>query len=94
MYVSTLFVTLPSTTADSPLHPCDAMTMRSQPPVRGRCNDGFIGLHVFHLNRLAGHTGLLGRIGHAICSVFFDFSGIFDEGFCCAGPRADPFFGR
>src|SRR5215831_2642124 len=47
-------------------------------PVRGRCNDGFIGLHVFHLNRIAGHTGLLGRIGHVtqhgrcvflICSV-------------------------
>ena len=29
--VKTLFVTLPSTTADSPPRPCDAMTMRSQP---------------------------------------------------------------
>src|SRR5262249_32400527 len=29
--VRTLFVTLPSTTADSPPRPCDAMTMRSQP---------------------------------------------------------------
>src|SRR6516164_10388183 len=48
-------------------------------PVRGRCNDGFIGLHVLHMNRIAGHTGLLGRIGRAIqharsvsliCSVY------------------------
>src|SRR5262249_38277877 len=29
--VRTLFVTLPSTTAESPLRPCDDMTMRSQP---------------------------------------------------------------
>jgi hypothetical protein len=29
--VRTLFVTLPSTTADSPPRPCDAMAMRSQP---------------------------------------------------------------
>src|SRR5262245_23854577 len=29
--VSTLFVTLPSTTAASPPRPCDPMTMRSQP---------------------------------------------------------------
>jgi len=29
--VRTLFVTLPSTTAESPPRPCDAMTMRSQP---------------------------------------------------------------
>jgi len=29
--VRTLFVTLPSTTADSPPRPCDPMTMRSQP---------------------------------------------------------------
>ena len=28
--VRTLFVTLPSTTAESPPRPCDAMTMRSQ----------------------------------------------------------------
>src|SRR5262249_25109484 len=27
--------------------------------VRGRCNNGLIGLHVLHLHRVAGHTGLL-----------------------------------
>ena len=31
VYVSTLFVTLPSKIADSPLRPCDAITIRSQP---------------------------------------------------------------
>ena len=35
-------------------------------PVRSRCNDGFIGLLVLHLNRVAGYTGLLRRIGRAI----------------------------
>jgi len=33
-------------------------------PIRRRCNDGFIELHVLHMNRIAGHTGLLGRISH------------------------------
>jgi GNAT superfamily N-acetyltransferase len=31
VFVSTLFVTLPRTIADSPLRPCDAITIRSQP---------------------------------------------------------------
>lgn len=34
--------------------------------VLGRCDDGLIGLLVLHLNRVAGHTGLLGRIRRAI----------------------------
>ena len=51
-------------------------------PVRGCRNDGFIGLRVLHLNRVAGHTGLLGRIGHAIQhtrSVLLDLLGMFGE---------------
>ena len=51
-------------------------------PVRGRCNDGLIGLRVLHLNRVAGHTGLLGRIGRAIQharSVLLDLLGMFGE---------------
>ena len=86
MCVSTLFVTLPSTTADSPLRPCDAMTMRSQPLIPGRCNDGLIGLRVLHLNCVAGHTSLLGRIGRAIQharSVLLDLLGVFGEFLKC-----------
>ena len=50
--------------------------------VFGRCNDGFIGLLVLHLNRIAGHTGLLGCIGHAIQharSVLFNLLGMFGK---------------
>src|SRR6516225_9499342 len=36
-------------------------------------------------------TAACRAIQHA-CSVFLDFLGIFDQGFC-PGPRADPFFG-
>ena len=49
MCVSTLFVTLPSTTAERPLRPCDDMTMRSQPLSLAAA----IGLLVCHLNRVA-----------------------------------------
>jgi len=44
-------------------------------PVRGGCNNGLIGSRVRHLHRVAGHTGLLGCIGHPTKytgSVFLD----------------------
>jgi len=82
VYVSTLFVTLPSTSADSPLRPHDDEIAA---PVPGRCNNCLIGLRVLHLNRIAGHTGLLGCIGCAIQharSVFLDL-GMFGEFLRC-----------
>jgi hypothetical protein len=39
-------------------------------------------LRVLHLNRIAGHTGLLGRIGHAVQharGVLLDLLGMFGE---------------
>src|SRR6516165_5788490 len=38
------------------------------------------------MNCIAGHTGLLGHLGHAIQharTVLLDLFGIFGEGFCC-----------
>src|SRR4029079_7022972 len=52
------------------------------PSVRGRCNDGLIGLLVVHLNRVAGQTSLLGRMGHAdqyARSMRLDLLGMFGE---------------
>ena len=55
--------------------------------IRGRCNDGLIGLRVLHLNCFAGHTCLLGRIGRAIQHarmVILDLLGVFAEFLKCA----------
>jgi hypothetical protein len=51
-------------------------------PILGHCNDGLIGLRVLHLNRVAGHTSLLGRIAHTVQharSVLLDLLGMFGE---------------
>ena len=55
-WVSTLTVSLPSSSADTPRRPCEAITIRSQPlRVRG-VDDGPIGLVVHLAHGVARHA--------------------------------------
>src|SRR5262245_44787188 len=63
-------------------------------PVRGRCNNGLIGSRVLHLHRVAGHTGLLGCIGHPTqyTRVFLALLVMFGKVFKCLPLRRSRFW--
>jgi hypothetical protein len=60
--VSTLTVSLPSTIAETPRRPWEAITIASHPFLSGRIDNRFVGELVFNLHHIAGHARILYRL--------------------------------
>ena len=66
LWVSTLTASLPSTIADIPRRPCEAITIKSHPLLTAVSMIRLVGMLVLHMHHIAFNASRLGSVFHPI----------------------------